>query len=292
MNRFSIKDIENLSGIKAHTWRIWEQRYGISLADRKESNHRYYNIDNLKHILRISFLYQHGIKISKIATFDNNKLASLTADISNKAKDHQYYIYQLTEAAISLDEKLFESIFDEVVNEMGMTEAVMQVLYPFQEKIGVLWLTDNVIPSQEHFTSNILLRKLSVAINGLSQVDTENTKEVVLFTPLRERHEIPLLFIHYILKYHQVKVFYLGNNVSIDTLKILTGSKRISHLFFHLITNLTNYSMLEYIRKLRKSFPEMEIVVSGSQSTLLKNTECDIRLISNYTELKKFAAGS
>src|SRR3954451_802666 len=153
MNQFTIKDIENLSGIKAHTWRIWEQRYGLGIPQRKDSNHRFYDNDNLKQILRISYLYHSGLKISKIASLGEEQIKAITEDRLLKGNGYEYYVKEFLEASIDLDEEKFERTFQEALNQMPVEEVVINILYPFQNRVGVLWLTDHVIPAQEHFTS-------------------------------------------------------------------------------------------------------------------------------------------
>src|SRR3954452_22814323 len=139
MNQFTIKDIENLSGIKAHTWRIWEQRYGLGVPQRKDSNHRFYDNENLKQILRISYLYHSGIKISRIASLNGEQIRTKTLESLQQDNDFEYYIKELIEAAIDLDDERFERVFQESIERTGIEAAILQIIYPFQHKIGVLW---------------------------------------------------------------------------------------------------------------------------------------------------------
>lgn len=205
MNQFTIKDIENLSGIKAHTWRIWEQRYRIGIAQRKESNHRFFDNDNLKKILRISYLYHGGIKISKIVALEPEEMKEMALSKLPKENENDFYIKELIEASIDLDEERFERTFNEALEKSGIEEVILNIINPFQEKIGVLWLTDHLIPAQEHFTSNIIMQKLAASIDNLALEKNTGKKEILLFTPERERHEIPLLFVHYLLKKTKIK---------------------------------------------------------------------------------------
>lgn len=160
MNRFTIKDIENLSSIKAHTWRIWEQRYNIAIPQRKDSNHRFYDNENLKQILRISYLYRSGMKISKIAKLPPEEMKQMALRNLMKDEANEFYIKEMIEASVDFDEERFESNFIEAINRMGIEETILNVFYPYQERIGVLWLTDHVIPAQEHFTSILSGKKL------------------------------------------------------------------------------------------------------------------------------------
>jgi DNA-binding transcriptional MerR regulator len=288
MNQFTIKDIENLSGIKAHTWRIWEQRYGISVPQRKESNHRTYDNDNLKTILRISYLYHSGLKISKIARLDNDEIRQKAMAALPGENKHEYYIKELIEASIDLEEERFERVFQEALKRLGVEETILKIIYPFQDKIGVLWLTDHVIPAQEHFTSNIIRRKLSVAIDSLPLIKETDKKEIVLFTPEREQHELPLQFIYYLLRKNRHKVIYFGSNISIRSLHVYHQNKPFKYLFFHLVTNLTNKPAQEYVKEISALFKNQQIIMSGIQALQVEDVPANVRLLRSMDEIISF----
>jgi DNA-binding transcriptional MerR regulator len=287
MNHFTIKDIENLSGIKAHTWRIWEQRYGLGMPQRKDSNHRFYNNESLKQILRISYLYNSGLKISKIASLDNEDLKNKALSNVLSENDHEYYVKELIEASIDLDEERFENTFVTAIQRMGLESTFVKILCPFQEKIGMLWLTDHVIPAQEHFTSNIIRQKLSVAIDELP-LPTEGDKRVLLFTPEKEQHEIPLQFIHYNLRKNRNRVVSFGCNIKLLDLKSYAEGQSFTHVFFHLVTNLTNLNPDDYLENLSKAFPDKQIMMSGSQAQQVSKLPNNVRLIKSIEDLLKF----
>jgi len=288
MNQFSIKDIENLTGIKAHTWRIWEQRYNIGAAKRKDSNHRFYDNENLKEILRIAWLYHSGVKISKIAALDNEEMKKQALEKLPKENGNEFYIKELLEASIDLDEERFERSFDEAMKRMGTEETILNVLYPFQDKIGVLWLTDHVIPSQEHFTSNIIRQKLTIAIDKLPYVKESEKKVIVLFTPEREQHEIPLQFIHYLLKKNKNKIIYFGSNVSLDSIECYMERCSFDYMFFHLITNLTSLHPDEYLANMSKRFSNKKIIMAGTQVQNVTKVPGNVRLLQSMDEIIEF----
>lgn len=188
MNKFTIKDRENLSTIKAHTWRIWEQRYNIAIPQRKDSNHRFYDNENLKQILRISYLYRSGLKISKIAKLTPEEMNRMALRNLYKDETNEFYIKEMIEASLDFDEERFERNFVEAINSRGLEETIINVFYPYQERIDVLWLTDHVIPAQEHFTSNIIRQKIIAAIDQLKPVSTNENKLIALYTPEEEQH--------------------------------------------------------------------------------------------------------
>jgi DNA-binding transcriptional MerR regulator len=288
MNQFTIKDIENLSGIKAHTWRIWEQRYGLGMPQRKESNHRFYDNENLKQILRISYLYHSGTKISKIASFDPDELRDRALAGGSLENQHEYYVKELVEASIDLDEERFERTFVEAIERIGLENTFLKILYKFQEKIGLLWLTDHVIPAQEHFTSNIIRQKLAVAIDALPLPKNSVKKRILLFTPLKEHHEIPLQFLHFNLKNNNTRVIYFGSNVSLQSLQEFKDQVSFTHILFHLVTNLTNQNPEEYLQELAAIFPDKTVVMSGALTQQVTSVPANAILLKSYEDLITF----
>jgi DNA-binding transcriptional MerR regulator len=288
MNQFTIRDIENLSGIKAHTWRIWEQRYGLGVPQRKDSNHRFYDNENLKQILRISYLYHRGFKISKIASLNREQIRTKALESLQVENDFEYYVKELIEAAIDLDEERFEITFDEAIRRTGIEAGMLHIIYPFQHKIGVLWLTDHLIPAQEHFTSNIIRQKLSFAIDGLPLVKETNKKEILLFTPENEHHEMPLQFIHFLLKRNNYKVIYFGSNVSLDSIDMYCQHQTFDYLFFHLVTNLTNKPANEYAKEVCNRFPRCEVYMSGIMAQEVTDIPGNMHLLQSMDEILRY----
>jgi MerR family transcriptional regulator, light-induced transcriptional regulator len=288
MNHFSIKDIESLTGIKAHTWRIWEQRYNIAIPQRKDSNHRFYDNENLKQILRISYLYNSGIKVSKIAQLETEEMKRMALTRITQGEESEFYIKEMLEASIDFDEQRFEQTFNDAVTAFGFEDTVLKVLYPYQERIGVLWLTDHVIPAQEHFTSNIIRKKIVIAIDELPPVVPDQNTQIVLFTPEEEMHELPLLFIHYLLKKSGKTVIYFGGNVLLSAIKAYEQSKPFTHMLFHLITNFTNKSPDEYVAEVSEEFAGKQIIMSGLNVKYITGKPENVRLLHSMDEIVKF----
>lgn len=262
MNQFTIRDIENLSGIKAHTLRIWEQRYNFMTPKRKVSNHRFYDNDDLKHILRISYLYHSGRKISNIALMADSEINEIIT-LENAINSDEFLISQLMEASIDFDEQKFETVLNTCFSKKTVENAMMNVVYPYQKKIGLLWITEHIIPAQEHFSSNIINRKLLVQIDTLTILPRPNGRRIILFTPLNEYHEIPILFIQYLLKKNGHTVIYFGVSVSVEDIEEYCANKSADELYFHLITNLSGHSVNDYVTILSNKFPNKKIVISG-----------------------------
>lgn len=263
MNTFTIRDIENLSGIKAHTLRVWEQRYGIIRPMRKDSNHRLYSIEDLKQILRISFLYNQGYKISRIAEMDENEIKKLSLEFKPKGS-YEVFINQMMEASMDFDEELFRSAMDNAMIHLGMEKLMTLVIYPFLNKIGILWMTGNVIPSQEHFASNIIRNKILMATNQLPPKKNDEGKKYILFNPPGEYHEIPLLFVQYCLKQRGISNILFGIDTSTDLLKEYLQKNKSTHLFLFMTTNFTNMQPMELLEDIRRNFPGLQIEVAGN----------------------------
>jgi DNA-binding transcriptional MerR regulator len=290
MNQFSIKDIENLSGIKAHTLRIWEQRYNILIPKRKDSNHRFYDDQDLKHLLRVAYLYHRGIKISKIARLKDDEIKKATIDNFSSDNSYNHYISLLIESSLDFDEEKFEDTIDDALAKEGIENVMLKIIYPYLEKIGVLWLTDHVIPAQEHFTSNLINRKIIRAIDALPKNYKQESKEVLLFAPPKEHHEIPLLFIQYLLKKNGHRVIYYGTNVNIKNLQEYCEVMPVSHLHFHLITNLTSLHLDEYVAKLNQHCPNKKIIVSGPKTKEITLKLPNLQLLQSMKEVMSYTA--
>src|SRR5437867_7887761 len=188
MNAFTIKDLENLTGIKAHTIRIWEQRYNFLKPRRTETNIRYYSNDELKAILNIALLNKFGYKISHIDKMCQSEICERITALGQSEAHQERIVNHLLQHMVELDIESFEEVLNECIAIKGIERTIVQVIFPFLEKIGILWLTDHIQPAQEHLVSNIIRQKLIVGIEGAySHVRVDKT--VLLFLPEGENHE-------------------------------------------------------------------------------------------------------
>lgn len=233
-------------------------------------------------------MYNNGIKISKIAAIESEEMKAMALSKLQEENGNEFYIKELIEASINLDEERFERTFEEVLKKKGTEDTILKIINPFQERIGVLWLTDHIIPAQEHFTSNIIKQKLTVAINDLPFVKNSEKKEILLFTPRHEQHEIPLQFVHYLLKKNQNKVVYFGCDTSLRSIEYYAKNRSFNYLYFHLVTNLTNISPDQYLEKVSKSFPDKQIIMSGMQVQQVTKTPKNVRLLKSINEMMEF----
>ena len=266
MIKYSIKDLEKLTGIKAHTIRIWEKRYQLISPERTSTNIRFYSDSDLKKLLNVSALNRNGIKISNIVSMDNEEINQRIMDISDTSNDFDNQIEQLIISMIDMDESRFDRVLSSSVIKMGFDDTVTRILYPFFEKIGILWQIGTVCPAQEHFVSALVRQKLIIAIDGQSGSYKPDSKVFLMFLPSNEWHELGLLFYSYLLKKAGYKVIYLGQSVPFEDLLEVNGRHEIDYLFTSITTPLNQRAYIEYLQQLSDSFGKMKIFITGYQT--------------------------
>jgi DNA-binding transcriptional MerR regulator len=256
--KYSIKDLEQLSGIKAHTLRIWEQRYDFIKPKRTVTNIRYYDDQDLKLILNVSLLKDNGHKISKISKMPFEQMQKEILQLTEKRLGYPEQIHALTLAMIDHDEERFEKIMSTVILQLGFEDTMIKVIYPFLMKIGILWQTGSISPSQEHFISNLIRQKVIVAIDGLFVPSSQYNKKYLLFLP-------ELLFSAYLIKSRKNKVIYLGQNTPFNDLINVYNTMKPDYL----LTIMTSYPHIHevqgYVDKLSEIFHNQTILISGRQ---------------------------
>lgn len=262
MGKYSIKELEQLSGIKAHTIRIWEKRYRIISPQRTSTNIRFYSDEDLKKIINVSLLNNHGVKISRIAVLSADEISHKILDMSEAKPVADIYIDQLVVAMVDMEEEQFEKILSTLVNKVGFEKSITDVVYPFLEKIGVLWQTGTITPAHEHFISNLIRQRLIISIASLP-IPSKQAKKAILFLPEGELHEIGLLFYHYITRSKGFKTFYLGQSVPHDDLKVVYKIHKPDLLITSLVSFSISKRFEKYIGTLSNDFSESMILVSG-----------------------------
>lgn len=261
MQKFTIRDIENLTGIKAHTLRIWEQRYDFFTAQRKESHHRIYSNNDLKKLLRIAYLYHSGWKVSKIASLNEQNILDTVKAIEH-AGSQQLSVLTLLHAAADFDELKFKQVLDDLIKSNGLEKTILNVCYPYLQKVGLLWMTNNVVPAQEHFSSYIIQHRIIAETDCLPPSNAAD--KIILFSPDGEHHELPLLFINYALRKQQWRTVFFGCNVGWKKIKNVIEVDEIKIIYIHIITFLSRFEVDEYLEELCKAFPQKKVVVSGA----------------------------
>ncbi|MCS7018475.1 MAG: MerR family transcriptional regulator [Cytophagales bacterium] len=264
VSSYSIKDLENLTGIKAHTIRMWEQRYGILKPERTDTNIRLYSTSELKMMLNIALLNNHGIKISKIARMSHEEIRAKVMETIHKSGSYDNQINALTLAMIDLDEAQFEKIMATNILQYGFEKTMMNIIYPFLVKIGTLWTTDAINPAQEHFITNLIRQKIIVAIDGQFEARPYQ-KKFMLFLPEGELHEISLLFSYYIIKSRGHKVIYLGQSTPLSDLAQVYDIHKPDYLLTVITSVPPEDTVQAYVDALCKRFPQAHLLLSGYQ---------------------------
>lgn len=286
MGKYSIKELERLSGIKAHTIRIWEKRYRLIEPRRTDTNIRFYSDDELKKIINVSLLNSHGVKISHIADLSQEELIKKVLEFAEKKSEADIYINQMIVSMIDLDEELFEQQLSKLSVRFGMEHTITGIIYPFLDRIGILWQTGNITPAQEHFISNIVRQKLIVAIDSLPY-PPKTARIAVLFLPENELHEIGLLFSYYLLKKEGIRVIYLGQMVPYDDIKAIGLSHNPSLFVTSIITGQPPKELQAYINTLSKDFPDSIIVATGKAvARIALSFPSNFRVADNILKIK------
>ncbi len=241
MRFYQITDLEQLTGIKAHTLRIWEKRYNLIEPDRTSTNYRRYNDDQVKKLLNVSTLLANGYKISKIAGLSEKDLHNKIIETKLATQDDVIYtsfINSLLASMIDFDESSFEKIYTTVINKCGLFEGMLRVFYPLFNKIGLLWIINNLSPVQEHFASCLIKRKIMAATDALPLVKNKKKKFLLLLVPT-ELHEISLLFANYIIRSKGHETIYLGTDVPYENISMVLNHTKPNVLltFFTLPQN-------------------------------------------------------
>ncbi|MEL7340645.1 MAG: MerR family transcriptional regulator [Bacteroidota bacterium] len=271
MGTYSIKDLEQLSGIKAHTLRVWEQRYGIIQPSRTPTKIRYYDDEDLRLVLNISFLNRNGHKISKIAKMGNEEIQNTVMRISDSNLEFPNQVNALVIAMVNLDEERFEKIISTNTLQFGFENTMLNIIYPFLERIGILWQTGSINPAHEHFMSNLIRQKLIVAIDGQIRSQNPEANKYLLFLPEGEQHELSLLFSAYIIKSRHNKVIYLGTSLPLKDIGL------VNELYDpdYIVTIITSYPAAEdmeaYLTELQNKCEGAHLLISGYQALQRKD---------------------
>lgn len=262
MNAFTIKDLENLSGIKAHTIRIWEQRYNFLKPQRTNTNIRYYSNEELKTVLNIALLNKYGFKISHIGRMLPQEIRQRILSLADVKAIQERIINDLVQEMVDLDMEKFEKIISNYIAAKGIERTVIQIIFPFLEKIGILWQTGHINPAQEHLVTNIIRQKLMVGIEScVSPIHMD--KMVVLFLPEGEHHELGLLFMYYLLKSRGAKTIYLGANVPIKDAEYVIKLKQPDLVFIHLTSTAASFNFEKFLHNVEQRFYNTPTIISG-----------------------------
>jgi DNA-binding transcriptional MerR regulator len=262
---YQINDLERLSGVKAHTIRIWEKRYELITPHRTDTNIRYYDDKQLVKLLNVATLSSVGFRISKIAAMTDDELKSQLSLSQQREKSDlkfEFYVNDFIAAMIEFDEVAFNKLFDTIIAEYGVEKALVSIVYPFLHKIGILWRIDQSMPVQEHFASMLIKRKLYTLI---SQLPTPTkSKKFLLFLPANEWHEVGLLFAEYIIRNNGFPTINLGQNVPFIDIEYTINKTEPNYLLAFLINNTNEEYVLKVQQLLSSKFKKVDCLIAGN----------------------------
>ena len=288
MSSYTIKDLEQISGIKAHTIRIWEQRYGFLQPQRTETNIRTYSADELKVILNVSLLNKYGYKISHINKMSSAEIEDKIFGLNHLDAEKERVVNALIKDMVSLDMLSFERQLDNYIAQKGVEKTITEIIFCFLESVGVLWITNHINPAQEHLASNIVRQKIILGIEKLPKM-YNNAKLIVLFMPEGEYHEIGLLFVHFLLKSKGYNVDYLGTNVPIVDLKYLTEYKKVDYLYAHITAPTRGFKMNKFMEQLGQINKDIPMILTGQMMQEYKGSvPGNIRVLQSLSETMGF----
>ncbi len=263
MADYKIKDIEILTGIKAHTIRIWEKRYGILIPDRTDTKIRTYSDADLSLLLNVCLLNKKGIKISKIANMGTDAIHDMVSEIRlNTTVDNAEE--KLILALLELDELLFRNTLADLINEKGLEATFAQNLIPFLDRIGVMWLVNSISAAQEHFISNLIRQKVVSEIDKLP-IAQESKEKILLFLPEHDWHEIGLLFYQYLLRNKGIKTYYLGQSLPYDSLVDCIKQLQPTIVLSSWLTAVDEHFIVGYFKNLAIDAPNVRLFAGGAQ---------------------------
>lgn len=282
---FSIKELETLSGIKAHTIRIWEQRYHFLKPSRTETNIRTYSNDELKTLLTVALLNKYGYKISRIDTMTSEQREREALSLQGMEAQNEYLVNELVTCMIEMNIAGFEKILNGYIIKYGIETAITSLIFLFLKKVGILWQTNRINPAHEHIVTNIVRQKIIYAIETLPLVKDDQEYLFLMFLPEEEFHELGLLFVYYLLRKQHIPVIYLGANVPLKDALYVVNEKSISHIYIHLVGMPYRFNFQKFLTNLSSKAWQSSILVSGEITAHYKKP-----LPSNVSFLQSLSA--
>ena len=292
MAQYSIKELENLVGVKAHTIRIWEQRYQIVDPHRTDTNIRYYDDEHLKKLLNVSVLLSNGYKISKISGLDKETLQRelflcYSKELDNNHEINEGMIKSLIVAMIEYDENAFSFIFEQAHTKYGMEGAFIKVIYPFLHKIGVMWGMNELNPAQEHFISALLRQKIHSEIDKLP-VPENPEKTFLLFLGEGEFHELGLLLANFMIKKAGNAVFYLGQNLPLNDLVEVSDKVKVDYLMTFFTGSHDVETVYTNLNRVRLLLPEVSVLFATHLTIDEKRLDSKMNLLMGIKSLEEY----
>lgn len=285
---YTIKDLEVLSGIKAHTIRIWEKRYRLLIPKRTATNIRYYTDDDLKRILNVSLLVKNGYKISKVSVWREEEIKEAVLNVGRVNQSEESYIERLMVYMLNFDNHKLHKTINETIEGYGFEEAIFKVFFLLFERIGAYWQVGSIFPAQEHYLSNVIRQKLIVEIDRIELNNTRG-KTMLFYLHEKEMHELSLLFYSYLARKAGYNVVYLGQFVPFSDLEKMSSQLEVDFVFTAFITSYPKTELEQYLNQLKKLFPQQKVFITGWQiSKQNPNLPRNVKSVKNIKEFKKY----
>jgi DNA-binding transcriptional MerR regulator len=292
MDKFTISEIVTLSGIKAHTIRIWEQRYSFLKPCRTHSNIRYYSCSEVKKILNIALLNRHGYKISKLESMPEHEIETIISQLDEEEIKQEKIIHELLQQMIDFNLNRFEKILDDCLAEIGMDKAVVQIILPFLERTGISGMDCHFSAVQQHLAAAIIRQKLMAALDNLKNELTKQ-KSILLFSPENQHDENNLLLIKYLLRSKGFPVIYLGPDVPLADAVSVASLKKTDIIILHISCSVTGMNLSKLSGYFKKHLQKFSLVFSGLSTALYKGTlPTGFHIKPSLTEVKQFISTS
>ena len=274
---YSIKDLETISDIKAHTIRIWEKRYGLLKPERTDTNIRYYTDEDLRRLLNVSLLVKNGYKISKVSGWNSEQIRASVLSV-NKTKNDDGYVDRLLLCMVNFDNQGFYELLDEILKRFSIEETSFRIIFPLFERIGTFWQVGSIFPAQEHYVTNIIRQKL---ISEADKIGLNNSRNqtMLFFLHEHELHELSLLFYSYLAKKKGFNVIYLGQFVPFADLEKLVNGLEVA----------SKEDIEAYLEKLKALFEHQKIFITGWQINHLDpSLPRNVKSVKDYKEFNKY----
>jgi len=249
---FSIKDPENLSGIKAHTIRIWEKRYNLLSPERTQANIRLYSLLSLQKLLNITLLYENGLKISKIAQLKNEEIPLKVREIIDEKSIKNNMMNAFKLSMINFDQSLFYNTYNKLVVDLSFREIFKEYFIPLLQELGYLWQSNTISTTHEHFITNLVKQKVYTNTEKVHRSEYVNNKSFVLFLPENEIHELGILYLNYELNLRGYKSIFLGQSVPIENLEPLIASNEFVEFIAYVTVEPSKEKIDKYLQKFKK----------------------------------------
>jgi DNA-binding transcriptional MerR regulator len=286
---YSIRDLEKLSGIKAHTIRIWEQRYGIIEPKRTPTNIRYYDDDDLQYLLNIAFLNRNGMRISKIAKLSAQETAEKVASLAKQSEDNSDHLQSLTMAMIELSEEKFDALVNPMIEKDGFDHTVIYLLVPFLEKLSLLWLTGSISVVHEQFIHQLVRQKIAGQVDRLGPIPINpQHPKAILYEPEGEHQEVLLLLYQYFLRTKGCRTLFLGSSIPINELEVAINLFEPDCMFTTISDHNNKLDPQSYFDKLHEFHADLQIFATTQSIVHPIQAPANLTLFEDFNEFVEF----